>query len=341
MPFHNFVFHDEKFDPGFFSTSSYEFPTFPDPPPLTGDPLFDEKETAFMSSFFDTVDQNSSFDHEFQDGLVQWTAGLDDLTKGLGVGDIWNTPTATNTTNNNYQPPSQFGLSHYESAVSEPIFPSIFPKPVQSQPLAQLQPQTHNPTTQTLLSHLHNSSHISNDLAPNVFANRSQRQQLPSPSDPMFSGYPSLNIPTAIPSGPPSAAQTPISTPIATHNLKQEASSPESPARPLPPRIAIPRIPSNYAPSSSSSTSPQPSKPPRKRRRENLSDQQKRMNHITSEQKRLNLIQQGFNEIHMLVPSLRGQRDRGESKSSVLLKTMDFILELREGNERLRRMLKR
>jgi len=98
-----------------------------------------------------------------------------------------------------------------------------------------------------------------------------------------------------------------------------------------------------YAPSPSvaSSTSPQPAKPPRKKRRENLSEHQKRINHITSEQKRRNLIQQGFCEIHSLVPTLRSQKERGDSKSTVLLKTVDYIVELQEGNDRLRRMVNR
>ena len=351
MSMPNFGLYDDRFDPTFLPTSSYEFPTFPDPPPLAGDPLFDEKETAFMSSFFDTVDQNSSLDNEFQDGLAQWTAaGLDDLTKGLG--DIWNTQPNAPNASNNYHPPTQYGLPHYEP-IPASNYPATFPKPLQSQhiprqvqqPVPQVHPQPFNPRPQNFLSHLqhpHPAPPASTDLAQNVFANRRpSQQQLSSPSDPMFAGYPSLNIPAT--SAPPSTVPTPISTPnIPEHNLKHEVSSPESPQRNTMPRIAIPRIPpSNYDPSSSSSTSPQPTKPPRKRRRENLSEQQKRMNHITSEQKRRNLIQQGFNEIHMLVPSLRGQRDRGDSKSSILLKTVDFISELREGNERLRRMLQR
>jgi hypothetical protein len=40
------------------------------------------------------------------------------------------------------------------------------------------------------------------------------------------------------------------------------------------------------------------------------------------------------------VPTLRGQRERGDSKSTVLLKTVDYLQELRIGNDRLRRILK-
>ena len=110
-PFHSYTIHEDKFEPAAFATNSnnYEFPTFPDPPPLAGNPLFDEKEAAFMSSFFDTVDQNTSFDHEFQDGLAQWTVPGLDLRKGFE--DVWsNQPNVTNgtNTNNNYSANSVF-----------------------------------------------------------------------------------------------------------------------------------------------------------------------------------------------------------------------------------------
>lgn len=349
-PFHNYTIHEDKFEPAAFATNSnsYEFPTFPDAPPLAGNPLFDEKEAAFMSSFFDTVDQNTSFDHEFQDGLAQWTVPGLDIRKGFE--DVWsNQPNVTNgtNTNNNYSANSVFSMTHYEQASpSEPTYAATpYPKN-QNVAILHTQPQQYNPSPQNFLSHLHNPNHNPNDLARTVFTHR-HSHPTPSQCDPLFSSYPSLNIPAASPSAiPPSAAQTPNSTPKPPNYsfLKHEISSSESP----PPVSSIPRLslprgpPSTYAPSSASSSSPQPNgKPPRKKRRENLSDQQKRLNHITSEQKRRNLIQEGFNEIHSLVPTLRGQRERGDSKSTVLLKTVDYIRELREGNERLRRMLNR
>ncbi len=345
-PFHSFALPDDKFDANGFPSSALEFPSFPDPPPVAGNPLFDEKETAFMSSFFDTVDQNASFDHEFQDGLAQWTVPGLDLRKGFE--DMWTQQPnlANGTPNHNYNSTS-FGLPPYEPHTSEPHFPAhMFPKqsqPQQVQQIQQIQPQQYNPSAQNFLSHLHNSSHNQNDLQRSVFTHRSQQGSVHCESP--FSGYPSLNMPVGSPSALASAQNTPNTTPKLQNFsfLKHEMSSSESPpATSSLNRIAIPRPPpSNYAPSmSSSSNSPQPSKPARKKRRENLSEQQKRLNHITSEQKRRNLIQQGFNEIHSLVPTLRGQRERGDSKSTVLLKTVDYIQELRMGNDRLRRILK-
>jgi len=347
-PFHNYVLHDDKYaDPtSFANPNNFEFPTFPDPPPLAGNPLFDEKEAAFMSSFFDTVDQNTSFDHEFQDGLAQWTVPGLDLRKGFE--DVWNNqPTVSNGVTNNYTTSTAspvFNMPHYEPTPSESNYQ---PTPYSKQPVVHTQPQQYNPSAQNFLSHLHNPNHNPTDLSRTVFTHRNPHQQ-PSGAqcDPIFGAYPSLNIPVASPSAIPSAGQTPNSTPK-MHNysfLKHEVSGSESPpTTAIPHRMSITRAPpSSYAPSSSSSGSPQPSnKPPRKKRRENLSEQQKRINHITSEQKRRNLIQGGFNEIHNLVPTLRGQRERGDSKSTVLLKTVDYIREMREGNDRLRRMLKR
>jgi hypothetical protein len=342
-PFHSFALHDDKFDANAFPTSTLDFPNFPDPPPIAGNPLFDEKETAFMSSFFDTVDQNASFDHEFQDGLAQWTVPGLDLRKGFE--EVWNQqPNVANGPSNPSYNSAAFGLPPYEPSTSETHFPAhIFPKPPQQQSVQQIRPQQYNPSAQNFLSHLHNSSHNQMDLQRSVFTHRSQSGSVQCDSP--FSGYPSLNMPVGSPSALVSAQNTPNTTPKLQNFsfLKNEMSASESPPTTSSlNRIAIPRPPpSNYAPSTStSSNSPQPTKPARKKRRENLSEQQKRLNHITSEQKRRNLIQQGFNEIHSLVPTLRGQRERGDSKSTVLLKTVDYLQELRIGNDRLRRILK-
>jgi hypothetical protein len=296
-----------------------------------------------MSNFFDTIDQTASFDHDFQDGLAQWTVPGLDLRKGFA--EVWNQETGlpNGTANHSYNT-AAFGLPAYEPSTTETHFPThVFPKPPQRQAAPQMRPQQYNPSPQNFLSHLHNSSHAQNDLQRSVFTHRSQPGAVQCESP--FSNYPSLNMPVGSPSALASAQNTPNTTPKLQNFsfLKNEMSSSESPpATSSLNRIAIPRPPpSNYAPSTStSSNSPQPSKPPRKKRRENLSEQQKRLNHITSEQKRRNLIQQGFNDIHSLVPTLRGQRERGDSKSTVLLKTVDYIQELRMGNERLRRILK-
>jgi serine/threonine protein kinase len=59
---HNYNLHN-KYDPNAFAANSnnFEFPNFPNPPRLAGNPLFDEKEAGFVTSFFDTVDQNTQF----------------------------------------------------------------------------------------------------------------------------------------------------------------------------------------------------------------------------------------------------------------------------------------
>lgn len=302
-----------------------------------------------MTSFFDTVDQNTSFDHEFQDGLAQWsTAGLE-LRKGFE--EPWNSqPNVTNgTTNNNYTTAAVYNIPQYDSPTSDPNYPTTatttFHKTAQHHPIVHTQPQQYNPSAQNFISHIHNPNHNPNDLARAIFNHRNP-QSASAQCDPLFSGYPSLNIPVASPSAAASAVQTPNSTPkLPNYGYMKHGISPISES---PPQAAIPLHlsiqhgpPSSYAPSSASSSSPQPSKPARKKRRENLTEQQKRINHITSEQKRRNLIQQGFNDIHKLVPTLRAQRERGDSKAAVLMKTVDFIRELREGNDRLKRMIKR
>ena len=78
-----------------------------------------------------------------------------------------------------------------------------------------------------------------------------------------------------------------------------------------------------------------PSKPRQKqqRRREFLSDSQKRANHIQSEQKRRDVIKQGFLDLERLVPALHGQT---ESKSVTLQLAADFIEQMVEKNRQLR-----
>jgi hypothetical protein len=70
--------------------------------------------------------------------------------------------------------------------------------------------------------------------------------------------------------------------------------------------------------------------------RENLTEDQKRENHIKSEQKRRTLIREGFEDLGELVPGLRGG---GFSKSAVLIMAADWLEELIQGNEVLRRRL--
>ena len=70
--------------------------------------------------------------------------------------------------------------------------------------------------------------------------------------------------------------------------------------------------------------------------RENLTEDQKRENHIKSEQKRRTLIREGFEDLGELVPGLRGG---GFSKSAVLLMSADWLEDLLQGNELLRKRL--
>lgn len=76
--------------------------------------------------------------------------------------------------------------------------------------------------------------------------------------------------------------------------------------------------------------------PGSKTARENLTEEQKRTNHILSEQKRRNLIRQGFEDLCILVPGLRGG---GFSKSAMLTGAADWLEDLLRGNEILQRQL--
>ncbi|RKO86231.1 hypothetical protein BDK51DRAFT_11900, partial [Blyttiomyces helicus] len=70
------------------------------------------------------------------------------------------------------------------------------------------------------------------------------------------------------------------------------------------------------------------------RRKEVLTEEEKRTNHIVSEQKRRNLIRTGFKGLTDLVPGLKGGA-AGSSKSVILMKTVEFIQALEEGNRGL------
>ena len=74
----------------------------------------------------------------------------------------------------------------------------------------------------------------------------------------------------------------------------------------------------------------------RRKRRDNLSEEQKRANHIYSEQRRRDLIKDGFADLTEMVPELRGT---GLSKSSILAATARFIEDVVRDNEMLRQML--
>lgn len=69
-------------------------------------------------------------------------------------------------------------------------------------------------------------------------------------------------------------------------------------------------------------------KPPR----ENLTEEQKRSNHIKSEQKRRSLIKEGFDDLQVMVPSLK---NGGYSKSAMLQIAGEWLAELLKENELL------
>ncbi|GAB0134286.1 hypothetical protein EsDP_00002664 [Epichloe bromicola] len=67
-------------------------------------------------------------------------------------------------------------------------------------------------------------------------------------------------------------------------------------------------------------------------RREKLTEAQKRRNHILHEQKRRALIKDGFDDLLKLVPNIK---DRGISKSAILLKAAEWLEALTSGNKTL------
>ncbi|KAL2257872.1 hypothetical protein VTK26DRAFT_9063 [Humicola hyalothermophila] len=75
---------------------------------------------------------------------------------------------------------------------------------------------------------------------------------------------------------------------------------------------------------------------PAKAPRENLTEEQKRENHIRSEQKRRNIIKNGFNDLTAVVPTLAGG---GYSKAAMLNMTADWLAQIMEENEKLRKRL--
>ena len=74
-------------------------------------------------------------------------------------------------------------------------------------------------------------------------------------------------------------------------------------------------------------------------KRQNLTDKEKKENHIRSEQKRRNQIKEGFASLLALMPdgSVEGSSN---SKCIVLAKAVDWLTDLRSGNEQLRAQLR-
>ncbi|MCJ1325857.1 hypothetical protein MMC10_002520 [Thelotrema lepadinum] len=74
-------------------------------------------------------------------------------------------------------------------------------------------------------------------------------------------------------------------------------------------------------------------------KRQNLTEKEKKENHIRSEQKRRNQIKEGFASLLTLMPegSVEGSSN---SKCIVLAKAVDWLTDLRSGNEKLRSQLR-
>lgn len=72
------------------------------------------------------------------------------------------------------------------------------------------------------------------------------------------------------------------------------------------------------------------------KRKENLTEAEKRANHINSEKKRRTVIQQGFDNLHKLLPISEGSKP---SKSAVLTMTVSYLEGLLNGNVQLEKQL--
>jgi Helix-loop-helix DNA-binding domain len=69
--------------------------------------------------------------------------------------------------------------------------------------------------------------------------------------------------------------------------------------------------------------------------RQNLTEEEKKMNHIRSEQKRRNQIKEGFADLTAMMPD----SSAGASKCAILSQAVDWLSGLIEGNEQLRAQL--
>lgn len=73
------------------------------------------------------------------------------------------------------------------------------------------------------------------------------------------------------------------------------------------------------------------------KKRENLSEDQKRKNHIYSEKKRREIIQQGYNDLNKLVPCLGGKS--GLSRSECLQEISSYLETLYTGNAKMMELM--
>ena len=73
-------------------------------------------------------------------------------------------------------------------------------------------------------------------------------------------------------------------------------------------------------------------------RRQNLTDKEKRENHIRSEQKRRNQIKDGFAGLLAMMPDSFADGS-GHSKCNILSKSVDWLTEMKDGNDQLKAQL--
>jgi hypothetical protein len=73
-----------------------------------------------------------------------------------------------------------------------------------------------------------------------------------------------------------------------------------------------------------------------RKKKENLTMDQRRVNHINSEQKRRDQIKEGYADLERLVPGLRGLN---ASKSAALKYTAEYIVNLEQGNKAISKLL--
>ncbi|KAI8967084.1 Myc-type, basic helix-loop-helix domain-containing protein, partial [Mycotypha africana] len=69
-----------------------------------------------------------------------------------------------------------------------------------------------------------------------------------------------------------------------------------------------------------------------------LTEEEKRNNHIASEQKRRSMIRSGFKNLTEIVPTL--SKIANNSKSTILMQSVDYIKYLERGNNKLREKVK-
>ena len=73
-------------------------------------------------------------------------------------------------------------------------------------------------------------------------------------------------------------------------------------------------------------------------KRQNLTEREKRQNHIRSEQKRRNQIKEGFANLSAMMPEAYAESS-GNSKCTILAKSVEWLTRLSDGNARLRAQL--